>query len=288
MAKQIAGLCRLEGTFDDITFYKMDGQYYARAKSTLSSERVKTSPEFKWTMAYARLLARASKIGSTIYKALPPGWRQFWMYRSFTGEAFTLLDENSYTDEQVKHLLWKCYVEYWEQRKAEDPNNPIFQPKPKKIRKKRKYSDESIQRLLKRKDKYGRRKWRDPEEEERKRLVKERNDAAYARLLEKEKQLAAQEKEQADQRSNNAMAEEQVLRNRELAIHPEAPPAASSNQFERTPSEQLSKLVPLPRDLEALSTWYVSCDGSLQSPGNVLTYQLINHPAHSRRFPNST
>jgi hypothetical protein len=124
MAKQIAGLCRLEGTFDEITFYKMDGQYYARKKSSLTSQRVKTSPEFKWTMALANIMGRASKIGSAIYKALPPGWRQFWMYRSFTGEAFILLNENPYTDEEVKQILWKCYVEYWEQIKAADPISP--------------------------------------------------------------------------------------------------------------------------------------------------------------------
>jgi hypothetical protein len=152
MAKQIAGLCFLEGTFDDLTFYTMDGQYYVRVKSSLSSQRVKTSPEFKWTMIYARLLARASKIGSAIYKELPPGWRQFWMYRSFTGEAFTLLKENPYSDEQVTQLLWKCYVEYWQQIKAADLGNPIWQAKPVKVRKRRKYSEES---LLRKKDKYG-------------------------------------------------------------------------------------------------------------------------------------
>jgi hypothetical protein len=61
-------------------------------------------------MVYARLLARASKIGSQVYKGLPPRWRQFWMYRSFTGEAFTLLKENAYTDEEVKQLLWKYTI----------------------------------------------------------------------------------------------------------------------------------------------------------------------------------
>jgi hypothetical protein len=187
MAKQIAGLCFLEGTFDDITFYKMDGQYYARAKSSLSSKRVKTSAEFRKTMAHADLLVRASKIGSQIYKALPPGWRQFWMYRGFTGEAYTLLMENAYDDEEVKKFLWQCYVEYWEQRKVVDPDNPIWQPKPKKVRKRRKYSDESVQRLLKRKGKDGKPKWRDLEEEERKRQHKAMNEACYQRTLEKQR-----------------------------------------------------------------------------------------------------
>jgi hypothetical protein len=191
MAKQIAGLCFFEGTIDDITFYKMDGHYYARAKSSLSSKRVQTSVEFRKTMAHAALLVRASRIGSQIYKALPPGWRQFWMYRSFTGEAFTLLMENAYNDEEIKKFLWQCYVEYWEQRKVVDPDNSIWQPKPKKVRKRRKYSDESIQRLLKRKGKDGKPKWRDLEEEERKRQHKAINEACYKRTAEKEEKLRA-------------------------------------------------------------------------------------------------
>ncbi|NII24017.1 hypothetical protein HB364_02920 [Pseudoflavitalea sp. X16] len=186
MAKQIAGLCFLEGTFDDLTFYKMDGQYYARAKSSLSSKRVKTAPEFRRTMRSAGRLARASKIGAHIYKALPPGWRQFWMYRSFTGEAFTLLKENAYTDEEVKQLLWKCYVEYWEQIKAVDPNNPIWQPKPQKIRKRRKYSEASIQRLLHRKDKYGRYKYPEYVKAEKQRIEREAREA-WAKKCEEKK-----------------------------------------------------------------------------------------------------
>lgn len=182
MAKQIAGLCFLEGTFDDLVFYKMDGQYYVRVKSSLTGERVKTAPEFRITMYYADMLVRASRIGSQIYKALPPGWRQFWMYRAFTGEAFTLLKDGN-TPEAIIAALWQCYVAYWEERKAVDPDNPIFQAKPKKIRKRRVYSEESIKRM---KDKWGKPKWRDPAEEERKRIAKERNDAAYARLLEKQ------------------------------------------------------------------------------------------------------
>src|SRR5262245_55413716 len=118
MAKRIAGLCPMQGTFGDLTFYKMEGQHYCRSKSSLTGKRVKTSPEFKRTMVYASLMARASKIGSTIYKALPEGWRECWMYRSFTGEALTLLKNNPYTDEEVKQILWETYVAYWEQWEA--------------------------------------------------------------------------------------------------------------------------------------------------------------------------
>lgn len=146
MAKQIAGLCFLEGMIDDLTFYQMDGQYYCRAKSCLTSERVKTSPRFKLTMMSARRLARASKIGAVIYKALPPRWRQCWMYRSFTGEAFTLLKYSALSEEAIVGQLHACYVDYWEKRRAADPDNELWQPLPVKVRKRRQYSEESLQR----------------------------------------------------------------------------------------------------------------------------------------------
>jgi hypothetical protein len=194
MAQQIAGLCFLEGTFDQLTFYKMEGKYYVRVKSSLTSKRVKTSPEFAFTMAYARLLGRASKIGSKIYKSLPESWRQFWMYRSFTGEAFTMLKNYAITDEEVTRILWKTYVEYWERWEAANAGHPtvaiIKSPKPKKIRNRRKYSLESLMRM---KDKYGRPKWVNMEEEERKRKHKELNAAAWQKVLDREKQPAEQQ-----------------------------------------------------------------------------------------------
>lgn len=200
MAKQIAGLCRLEGTFDQLTFYKMEGQYYVRVKSSLTSKRVKTAPEFQHTMLLAGLMARASKIGAQVYKALPPGWRQFWMYRSFTGEALLLLKHNPYTDEQVKQILWKCYVEYWEERKTIDPNNPVWQPKPKKIRKRRVYTEESWKRRIYRKDKYGRYKYPDLVKADKERIKREAKEAteAWAREREQKKQqYLAKEESQA-------------------------------------------------------------------------------------------
>ncbi len=242
MAKQIAGLCFLEGTFDDLTFYKMEGQYYVRVKSSLSSKRVKTSPEFKWTMIYARLLARASKIGSAIYKELPPGWRQFWMYRSFTGEAFTLLKENPYTDEQVKQLLWKCYVEYWQQHKAANPDDPIWQPKPVKVRKRRKYSLDTIMR---RKDKYGTRLWRNLEEEERKRLA-----------LEKKRTWCRQQLEKEAQQANPLLT--QLIIHRQTTPISQSLPAIRHTVRHKEPQTQNPKTV-------TTSPWMVTNDGLLQT-----------------------
>jgi hypothetical protein len=195
MAKQ-CGPVYLEKTIDDLVFYKMQGEYYARAKSSLTAKRVETNEKFVRTMYSANRMARASQIASAIYQALPPGWRQFWMYRSFTGEAFMLLKTELYTQDEVKTLLWNTYVEHWNRLGEANKNNPaiqaLFKAKAKKVRKRRERSLESLLRL---KDKYGKPKFIDPEKEEEKRQRKAMNDACYTRTMERlaKQQQQAQE-----------------------------------------------------------------------------------------------
>jgi hypothetical protein len=109
MARQ-AGKIKIEGrTIGRLVFYKMNGEYYARTKSGLTAKRVKKDPKFRRTMIYAGLLGRASKIGSVVYKALPAEFKEFWMYRSFTGEALKLL-KGGMKDEEVAKRLMNAYV----------------------------------------------------------------------------------------------------------------------------------------------------------------------------------
>jgi hypothetical protein len=96
----------------------MHGKSYIRMKSSLSGKRVKTSPEFRSTMAYAGILGRASRVASVIYQALPKDFREGWMYRAFTGEAIQWLKKGK-ADAAVKEILWKTYVEVWEFKEAE-------------------------------------------------------------------------------------------------------------------------------------------------------------------------
>ena len=111
MAKQ-CGPIFLECTWDNLTFYKMEGKYYVRKKSRLTREKVLTHKAFWRTRLYANMLANASKIASSIYSDLPVEWRQFWMFRSFTGEAFSML-EGGATAQETYDYLWQTYVEYW-------------------------------------------------------------------------------------------------------------------------------------------------------------------------------
>ena len=70
MAKQ-AGPFFITGTIDQICFYRMDGSYYARAKSSLDGKRVKKDPAFRETMRYAELMGKASSSASIAYRDLP-------------------------------------------------------------------------------------------------------------------------------------------------------------------------------------------------------------------------
>ncbi len=118
MAKQIAGLCRFVGTIDDLTFYKMDGQYYVRAKSSLTAEQVKKKACFRRDHAERQPDGAGLARGAVIYKASHPAGVGSGCTVVLPGEAFVLLENTSHTEAEITQILWNCYVEYWEQRKA--------------------------------------------------------------------------------------------------------------------------------------------------------------------------
>jgi hypothetical protein len=80
-------------TIGNLTFYCMEGRNFVRKKSSLTRRKVLYAPEFKRTRYYAQLMAKASKIGSHVYNALPVYWRQGWMYRALTGCIISLFPQ---------------------------------------------------------------------------------------------------------------------------------------------------------------------------------------------------
>jgi len=92
MAKQ-AGKIFVEGTVDDICFYKMDGKFYARKKSSLSKKRVLTDPRFQNTIAHAQLLGKASAIASKFYRTIEKERHSRELYRSIVGKVMKVLRE---------------------------------------------------------------------------------------------------------------------------------------------------------------------------------------------------
>lgn len=81
------------GTIDNICFYKLEGQYYARSKSTLDGRRVKKDMAFTKTMDHAKLLSTSSKIASEIYRTLSKEKKGRKIYQKIVGQVMQQLKE---------------------------------------------------------------------------------------------------------------------------------------------------------------------------------------------------
>ena len=93
------------GTKHGICIYKMHGEYYARAASSLEGKTVKKAPAFKATREWAATLKAASRLGGAVYDMLPPSQRKHRRYRELTGQAMRLLRAGNTEGETVVALL---------------------------------------------------------------------------------------------------------------------------------------------------------------------------------------
>ena len=103
MSKQ-CGPVYITGTVKGICYYRMNGKYYARRKSTLSRKRVKKDRAFALTRKYAELLGAASSIAAQVYRLLPKAQKQLSLYRAMTGMAMGMLKQGV-SEEEVKECL---------------------------------------------------------------------------------------------------------------------------------------------------------------------------------------
>ena len=85
------GVLRITGTIGNITFYKMNGEYYARGKSSLSGKRVKTSLQYELFRMYSGRMACASRTAGKIYRSLRRAERDVSLYRKMVSEGLRLL-----------------------------------------------------------------------------------------------------------------------------------------------------------------------------------------------------
>lgn len=99
--------------FDHVVFYRLPCGLICRVLNPHTRKRILKDPKFAGFRKCSKLMAKASKIGSAVYKSLPEDFRQFWMYRAFVGEAFKMLKDGGMKGEQVLESLFKTYVEVW-------------------------------------------------------------------------------------------------------------------------------------------------------------------------------
>ena len=109
MARQ-AGPIYLTGTIDDITFYKMEGEYFARKKSSLDRKQFRTDPRFVRSRKSAAKFGEASKLASNIYWKLPKEQRGKGVVNRLTGRVGDLLREGHAPEEVMTILLQQMGV----------------------------------------------------------------------------------------------------------------------------------------------------------------------------------
>lgn len=92
MARQ-TGPLKITGTIDDICFYQMEGDYFARLKSSLTGKRFWKDKAFAGSRRSCGLMARASSLASRLYKTLPPEKKGRPAYQQLTGKVKLLLQQ---------------------------------------------------------------------------------------------------------------------------------------------------------------------------------------------------
>ncbi|MBN8686379.1 MAG: hypothetical protein J0M10_05155 [Chitinophagales bacterium] len=95
----------IRGTFNNATWYVMNGIGYVRSKSNLTGKRVKKSPTFKKTMELAHKLGDASSLASTLYHTVEPKNKSIRLFRLITGMVITGFRKGNTEEELKKEVL---------------------------------------------------------------------------------------------------------------------------------------------------------------------------------------
>ena len=100
----------MTGTFgiSDITLYKMDGEFYARSKSTLTGKRVKMDKAFEGTRRSSERFKRGNELASQVYQAMAEEKRFYKLYCRLKREAILYLKCGKTEDEVLKELEIIC------------------------------------------------------------------------------------------------------------------------------------------------------------------------------------
>ncbi|HZI00279.1 MAG TPA: hypothetical protein VEX63_03985 [Flavisolibacter sp.] len=106
MARQ-AGLIKITGTIGDITFYKLEEEYYLRKKTSLNRKRFLKDPAFASSRIRSAQFGIASKLASRFYRSLPKEKKGHGIIGKLSGIANTCLQQGYTTDETLTLLQKK-------------------------------------------------------------------------------------------------------------------------------------------------------------------------------------
>src|SRR5690242_7013680 len=101
MAKQ-AGDFFIEGTFDDLTFYKMCGAYYVRMKTSLTGKRFWNDKAFEGSRKSCSRFGEGNKLASVVFKMVKEEKRTKRLFPFLRTRAIALLKEGK----DAKEVMW--------------------------------------------------------------------------------------------------------------------------------------------------------------------------------------
>ena len=110
MARQI-GEIKITGTIDDITFYKMDGEYYARMKSSLTGKKFWKHKAFEGSRRSCSRFAAGNKLASRVYRMIEEEKRVYKLYCFLKKRAIALLKEGK-SLEEAEGILKDYLIEF--------------------------------------------------------------------------------------------------------------------------------------------------------------------------------
>jgi hypothetical protein len=104
MAKQ-AGDYFIEGTFDDLTFYKMCGRYYVRMKTSLTGKRFWKDKAFEGSRKSCSRFGDGNTLASSVFQLVREERRTNRLFPFLRTRAIALLKEEKSAEEVVCLLL---------------------------------------------------------------------------------------------------------------------------------------------------------------------------------------
>jgi len=104
MARQ-AGDTKITGTIDDLCYYKMDGQYYVRMKSSLTGKRFWRDTAFEGSRKSSGRFSEGNKLASRVYAMIEENKRVYGIFCFLKRRAIQLLKEGRVLEEVEQFLV---------------------------------------------------------------------------------------------------------------------------------------------------------------------------------------
>ena len=94
----------IEGTIDDITFYKMGGAYYARMKSSLTGKKFWKHKSFEGSRRSCSRFGRGNALASVVYNEIEEEKREYALFCRMKSVAIRMIKEGFSEEEVVEEL----------------------------------------------------------------------------------------------------------------------------------------------------------------------------------------